>query len=192
MTLEAEKRALRATARLARASAHAADDGRAGERAAAHFLARFAPPSGTAVSAYWAMGEEMDARPLMAALHARFMRVALPAIRARGQPLVFRLWQPGDALVPGALGIGEPRAEAPAVEPACLVVPLLAFDREGFRLGQGGGYYDRTLAALRAKGRVLAIGLAYAAQEMAAVPHGATDEPLDGIVTEREAIEATR
>lgn len=192
MTLQADKRALRASARAARAAAHAADDGRAGARVAAHFLARFAPPSGTTVSAYWAVGAEMDAGLLMAALHAQGARVALPAIRAPGQPLAFRLWQPGDTLVPGALGIGEPRKEAPEIEPTCLVVPLLAFDRAGFRLGQGGGYYDRTLAALRAKGRVRAIGLAYAAQEVAAVPHGATDEPLDGIVSEREAIEVAR
>lgn len=192
MTLEDDKRALRASARAARAAAHAADDGQAGARAAAYFLSRYVLSSGTAVSAYWAVGEEMDAGPLMAAIHVRGARVALPYIRARGQPLAFRLWRPGDVLVPGALGIGEPRAEAPEIEPACLIVPLLAFDRAGFRLGQGGGYYDRTLAALRAKGRVRAIGLAYAAQEVAAVPHGATDEPLDGIVTEREAIEVAR
>lgn len=191
MTLEADKRALRHTARAARAVAHAKDS-EASAKAAANFMGRFAPAPGTVVSAYWAMGEELDARPLMAALDAQGVRIVLPVVTGRGVELVFRLWRPGAPLDRGSLGIGEPGADADVLTPHVLIVPLLAFDRGGYRLGQGGGYYDRTLRALRAVGSVLAVGFAYGAQEVTAVPHGPTDERLDAVVTEREVIEMVR
>jgi 5-formyltetrahydrofolate cyclo-ligase len=182
---------LRHSARAARAAAHA-KGGEASAKAAANFMGRFAPAPGTVVSAYWAMGEELDARPLMAALDAQGARIVLPVVTGRAVALVFRLWRPDAPLDRGALGIGEPGAEAEVLTPRVLIVPLLAFDRRGYRLGQGGGYYDRTLRALRAAGPVLAVGFAYAAQEVAAVPHGPNDEPLDAVATERDVIEMVR
>jgi 5-formyltetrahydrofolate cyclo-ligase len=137
------------------------------------------------VAAYWPIGSEIDPRPVMRDLAARGMRVALPVVVARGAPLSFREWRPGLALVPAGFGLSVPPPEAPALEPETLLVPLLAFDRRGRRLGYGGGYYDRTLAALRARKTVRAIGLAFAEQEVAAVPTAPGDERLDAIATER-------
>jgi 5-formyltetrahydrofolate cyclo-ligase len=140
------------------------------------------------VSAYWPLGDEIDPRPLMEALHLRGHRLALPAIRAAGRPLDFRAWLPGDPLISAGFGIQEPAATAPSVAPRVLLVPLLAFDAAGYRLGYGGGFYDRSLALLRAAGDTLAVGLAYADQQVAAVPREATDQPLDLVVTERGVI----
>jgi 5-formyltetrahydrofolate cyclo-ligase len=113
--------------------------------------------------------------------------VGVPVIIGKGQPLRFRRWTPKSAMVPG-----EFRALVPEtgdwMEPAVLIVPLLAFDRRGYRLGYGGGFYDRTLEGLRAQGTVLAIGFAFAAQEVAEVPRDGTDQRLDMIVTESGVI----
>lgn len=130
----------------------------------------------------------MDPRALMGELAARGHALGLPVVQGRGKPLLFRAWRRGDALVPGSLGIPAPGPDAAPLVPDLLLVPLLAFDREGFRLGHGAGYYDMTLAGLRAIGPVLAVGIAYAGQEIARVPREAHDEPLDWVVTEGEAI----
>ena len=119
--------------------------------------------------------------------------VALPVSGPRGQALTFRDWDPAQPLAVGRYGIHEPGADRPEVAPAVLLVPMLAFDRSGHRLGYGAGYYDRTLDALRAArspsdGPVLAVGVAFAAQEMDAVPCGVHDERLDWILTERETL----
>ncbi len=114
--------------------------------------------------------------------------IALPRIDTRDALPVFRAWQAEDALAPDAFGILAPPKTALPVLPHVVLTPLLAFDRAGRRLGQGGGHYDRTLAALKAEGEVIVVGLAYASQEMAEVPAGALDQLLDWIVTEREAI----
>jgi 5-formyltetrahydrofolate cyclo-ligase len=139
------------------------------------------------VAAYWPMRSETDPRPALTALHARGVPLALPVVVGRGMPLAFRAWEPGAAMVPGGFGVQVPADDRPVV-PRALVVPLLAFDRAGFRLGYGGGFYDRTLAALRATGPVLAVGLAYAAQEVTHVPRTIDDQRLDRIVTEVETI----
>jgi 5-formyltetrahydrofolate cyclo-ligase len=139
------------------------------------------------VSGYWPVQDELDPRPLMLALAARGAQLALPVAEARGRPLRFRAWRPDDPLAPGALRIPEPLASAPEVLPDLVLVPMLAFDRRGFRLGYGAGFYDRTLALVRATKPVLAVGLAYAAQESDAVPVGTHDEPLDWVVTEAGA-----
>jgi 5-formyltetrahydrofolate cyclo-ligase len=144
-------------------------------------------PEDGPVAAYWPMRSEADPRPALAALHARGVPLALPVVAGRGMPLIFRAWAPGVALVPGGFGVLVP-ADGPPVVPRVLVVPLLAFDRAGFRLGYGGGFYDRTLAALRAAGPVLAVGFAYAAQEVPHVPRTIDDQRLDRIVTETETI----
>ena len=146
------------------------------------------PTAGTIISGYWPMPGEMDPRPLMEDMAARGHPLCLPVVRGRGQPLLFRAWRRGDPLVPGALGILAPGPTAPPLAPGLLLVPLLAFDRQGFRLGHGAGYYDMTLAGLRTAGTVLAVGIAYAGQEVAQVPREAHDEPLDWVVTEGEAI----
>ena len=148
-------------------------------------LARMPAP---AVSGYWPMRDEFDVRPLMTRLAERGHVCALPVVVARGEALAFRRWRPGDALVAAGFGTREPGAEAAATVPDIVLAPLLAFDEAGRRLGYGGGYYDRTLAALRAAGRVLAVGVGYQAQRVDEVPFGDGDERLDWIVTEEQAI----
>ena len=135
------------------------------------------------VSAYCAIGSEFDPAPLLARLAAAGYRTCLPVITPKGQPLVFRTWSPGDPLVDRMWGIREPAPSAAVVAPDVLLVPLLAFDRAGWRLGYGGGYYDRTLARLRAARPTTAIGLAYDQQECDEVPRGGFDQPLDWVLT---------
>ncbi|MEC7398378.1 MAG: 5-formyltetrahydrofolate cyclo-ligase, partial [Pseudomonadota bacterium] len=141
------------------------------------------------VSGFVPIRTEIDPKPLLAWLRATGRKSVLPIVGARDAPLVFRVWTPGDEMDTGPYGIEEPKASADRMNPVVLLVPMLAFDRFGFRLGYGGGYYDRTLAALRAQGKITAVGIAYSAQEVDAVPVGEYDQPLDWIVTEREAIE---
>lgn len=142
-------------------------------------------PSDAVIGVYWSHGDEMDTGPLMARLVQRGHGVALPVVAAPAAPLVFKTWTPGARLDAGAYGIPAPANDAPLATPTVFVLPLLAFDATGARLGYGGGYYDRTLRALRAHGPVPAIGLGYAGQEMAALPTHGGDEPLDAIVTEQ-------
>ena len=129
------------------------------------------------------MRTELDPGPLLDALAAQGRPLALPVVRGPGRPLEFRRWVPGDPLEEGAYGTRHP-LPSPAVFPEVLLVPLLAFDQVGNRLGYGGGYYDRTLADLRTSGRVHAIGLAYEAQRRTDIPVEQTDQRLDGIATE--------
>ncbi len=144
--------------------------------------------AGAVVAGYWPLGDEIDPRPLMAALAASGRGLALPVVIGRGLPLEFRLWYPGDPLEKGGHGTRHPFATAHTVWPDVVLVPLLAFDAKGFRLGYGGGYYDRTLAQLRHDGTVLAIGLAYSVQQVDAVPAEAWDQKLDKIATETGVI----
>ena len=130
----------------------------------------------------------MDAKPLLAALDRLGCVVALPVVVGKGKPLLFRRWRPGVVLKPGSFGLSEPGASEPEVVPRIVFAPLLAFDRLGNRIGWGAGFYDRTLAALRGAGPVVAVGVAFAAQELARVPAGDRDEPLDWIATERDLI----
>ncbi len=135
---------------------------------------------------YNAQGSELDAWPLAEVLRAAGATIVLPVATSRDAPLSFRQVRDGDLFAPDAAGMLAPAANAPVLRPALLVLPLLAFDRFGGRLGQGGGYYDRTLPALRASGApVTAFGLAYAAQEVDRVPIDAHDARLDGVLTER-------
>lgn len=132
------------------------------------------------LAGYMPMRSEIDPRPAMCAHPGP---VCVPVIAALHQPLVFHRWVPDMPMVPGRFGADVP-AQADPIVPDVLIVPMLAFDLRGYRLGYGGGFYDRTLSQLRAAGDVLAIGLAYSAQEQAEVPIEATDEKLDLIVTE--------
>lgn len=144
-----------------------------------------------AVSLFVAMRLEPDLEPLARALHANGRALCLPVTLGKGLPLIFRRWAPGQALIEARFGVREPTPEAPLVTPTLLFTPLAGFDRSGHRVGYGGGYYDRTLAELRGLRRVIAVGVAFAAQELAHAPREATDERLDMIVTERETIEFT-
>lgn len=139
------------------------------------------------VSAYWPMRSEADPRPILEALHVNGMALCLPAI-VNGA-MLFRRWAPWEPIVPGGFGTLVPEPQQPEVKPAILIVPLAAFDRRGYRIGYGKGYYDRALAGL---GAVTAIGIAYGAQEIAAVPDEPHDQRLDWIVTEAEAIRCAR
>jgi 5-formyltetrahydrofolate cyclo-ligase len=187
MTVD-EKKALRRDAAERRAALARAAPPDIGEILAERFLAAISlPPAGAAVSAFWPMGAEIDVRPLLRRFDALGYRCALPVTVKRGLPLVFRRWTPATRLVEGGFGTSIPPANAPVVVPELVVVPLLAFDRQGYRLGYGGGFYDRTLAELRAKGTPLAVGVGYAGQEIARVPRADYDQRLDWMVTEREA-----
>lgn len=160
------------------------------ERAALAVRDRVAalPLPGDVVGGYWPLGSELDARPALIHFKERGRSVALPVSGPRGTALVFRDWDPDEPASAGRYGIMEPGKGRAVLRPSVLLVPLLAFDRTGHRLGYGAGYYDRTLDVLRAAGPALAVGVAFAAQEMAAVPCGAHDERLDWIVTERETL----
>ncbi len=151
------------------------------------FLAQIPIPSGTRVSAYVAIGDEADPVALLRALRARGHVIALPRVAGRGKPLDFHRYEAGQALVSGGFGLFEPARDWPHIEPDILVVPLLAFDARGYRIGYGAGFYDRTLAKLRAARDVLAVGFAFAGQEFETVPHDQNDQRLDWIVTENGA-----
>jgi 5-formyltetrahydrofolate cyclo-ligase len=135
---------------------------------------------GRMLAGYMPMRGEADPLPAMAAHRGG---VCVPVIVARGAPLAFRAWTPDAAMVAGDFGALVP-AEGAWCVPEVLIVPLLAFDGRGMRLGYGGGFYDRTLAGLRAGGAVLAVGLAFGAQEVPEVPTEPTDAPLDAVLTE--------
>ena len=188
LRLDEEKRRLRPQAKQQRSCAATAA-GDAAVKVATRALKEISVPAGHPVSVYWPMGDELDPRPLMAALDALGHVIGLPVVVRPGAPLLFRRWRPGDDLAPAGFGLREPAASQDQVIPQVLFVPLLAFDREGYRLGYGGGYYDRSLAELRTGNTVLAIGLAYVGQEIARVPRGPEDQRLDRIVTETETIE---
>ena len=140
------------------------------------------------VSAYWSIGDEILTLPLLEALAAAGFTVALPVTGRVGEPLVFRQWKPGDAMAIGKMNIPSPNLDAPVLTPDLLFVPLAAFDRRGHRIGYGAGFYDRSLAALRAQTTIVAIGVGYAAQEVPHVPSEPHDQALDYVLTERELI----
>lgn len=182
MTAPADKAALRTTMRALRRSLARAQPDAATRAAERYAQSAPAPPRMAAV--YHAVGGELDPQPLAAVLRAAGATFALPVVLAAGAPLAFRRWTPGTRLAPDAAGVPAPGLDAPDVTPDLVIVPLLAFDRTGARLGQGGGHYDRALQALRAGGRVFALGLAYAGQEVDALPCEAHDQRLDAVLTE--------
>jgi 5-formyltetrahydrofolate cyclo-ligase len=144
---------------------------------------------GAIVSGFMPMKGEINPLPLMKTFSGRGARLALPVIAGRGRPLIMRAWNFGEPLVSGVWGIREPPVQAAEFEPDIVLVPLVAFDRAGRRLGYGGGYYDLTITRLRARKPVVAMGIAYAVQEIAAVPAAPHDAALDLVLTEREIID---
>jgi 5-formyltetrahydrofolate cyclo-ligase len=188
MTLAGDKSALRAHSAEQRRAASASSAAAAGAAVVTHLLAALTLDEGALIAGYWPMRDELDPRPTMERLAGAGCALALPVVVARGEALAFRTWKPGAALVPGAFGTLVPPSTAALMCPDVLLVPLLAFDAAGYRLGYGGGYYDCTLRALRRSPRPpLAVGIGYAAQEVPGVPHGARDERLDWIITELQA-----
>lgn len=185
-----EKSAMRQTAKARRAEAVLG----LGEDGIKSFLEIFARNWGdifgadSVVAGYWPMAGEMDVRPVLVLLDRVGCLTALPEVVEKNRPLRFRAWVPGEDLIEGAHGTAHPLVSAPLMRPDVVLVPLLSFDRAGCRLGWGGGYYDRTLEALRKSGNTVAVGAAYSAQEVDAVPHDALDQALDWVITEKEAI----
>ncbi|WP_417249991.1 5-formyltetrahydrofolate cyclo-ligase [Celeribacter sp.] len=173
-------------ARAQRAEAHAGRGAAVTAQTARLLLGFLTPHFGKVVAGYMPIQSEIDPRVAMAALTAHGP-VAVPVVEREAAPLRFDRWRPETEMVAGRYGAQVP-AHSDPVTPDVVIVPMLAFNRDGHRLGYGGGYYDRTLAALRSERDVLAVGLAYAAQEMRDFPVAPTDAPLDALVTESEVI----
>jgi 5-formyltetrahydrofolate cyclo-ligase len=186
MTIAALKEGVRSQA-LERRAALKPRAGVLSRRLADIFLEQIPIPSDATVSAYVGIGDEADPAPLLHALRGQGHVIALPRVTGQGKPLDFHRYDVGQSLVPGGFGLSEPARDWPQVEPDILVVPLLAFDARGYRIGYGAGFYDRTLAKLRAARDVLAVGFAFASQEFETVPHDENDQRLDWIVTENGA-----
>ncbi len=183
MSLAEAKAAARTAAYARRKIAHANGNRIEG---AARLAEALEPYKGQTIAGYLPIRTEIDPRPAMGRL-SRGSRICVPVIQALGQPLVFREWQTDSFLIDGPFGAQVPQDGADLV-PEVLIVPLVAFDRKGGRLGYGGGFYDRTLETLRAAGTTIAVGFAWSAQEADDLPLEDTDQPLDLIVTERETI----
>jgi len=147
------------------------------------------PIAGTIVSGFMPLKSEINPLPLMRRLADAGAKLALPAIQGRGLPLIMRAYAFGDEFARGQWGIREPKPQAPEVAPDILIVPLACFDRAGHRIGYGAGYYDMTIRALRARKQIVAVGIAFAAQEIPRVPATDRDERLDLVLTEREVID---
>lgn len=179
---------LRRAARAKRAAAAKAAPRNVRALFARQFLGAIPVKAGAVVAGYAATGTEADPHAILRALERRGHAIALPAVRGAAMPLAFRAWHHPQKHVTGAFGIQQPHGGARVLVPDVLIVPMTAFDRNGHRLGQGGGFYDRTLKLLRRCKPILAVGLAYAAQEVDSLAVEVHDELLDWIVTEREAI----
>jgi 5-formyltetrahydrofolate cyclo-ligase len=182
------KAALRREAIARRDAIPAPERAAAAEAIGARGLPVPVPPV-TLVSGFMPMRSEVNPLPLMRNLAAAGARLALPVVAGRGRPLILRAWSFGEPLARGVWGIQQPRDTAAEVAPDIMIVPLLAFDRTGHRIGYGAGYYDMTIGALRARKPIVAIGIAFAAQEIERVPATARDAALDLVLTERDVID---
>jgi 5-formyltetrahydrofolate cyclo-ligase len=188
MSTTLSKGDLRKSALAARDAMDEAAQIEAGEKLAKRGLP-FEIAPGVVVSGYSPIRSELDPRPLMQKLAAQGAKLALPAVLSRGKSLVFRAWSPNDRLTLGPLGILEPSPAMAELIPDIMLVPLAAFDRLGHRIGYGAGHYDFTLAHLRKVKPIIAIGLAFAAQEIKSVPTLAHDVALDYVLTEKKALD---
>jgi 5-formyltetrahydrofolate cyclo-ligase len=186
--VEDSKAALRQQA-MVRRDALPADARKAAAEAIAgrRFPLSIAP--GAIISGFMPLKSEINPLPLMQKLAEAGAWLALPVVAGRGKPLIMREWAWGEPLASGVWGIREPKPEAAEVEPDILLVPLLAFDRAGHRIGYGAGYYDMTIKGLRARKPVSAVGIAFAAQEVEKIPATPRDACLDLVLTEREVID---
>jgi 5-formyltetrahydrofolate cyclo-ligase len=183
---------LKATLRresLARRDALSADDRAAAAQVISARPFPVAVPPGAIVSGFMPMKSEINPLPLLRTLADAGAALALPAVAGKGKPLIMRAYAFGEPLASGVWGIREPAPDAREVFPDIVLVPLLAFDRRGHRIGYGAGYYDMTIAALRARKPVVAVGIAFAAQEITQVPTTPRDARLDLVLTEDEVID---
>ena len=188
MDLAELKRQARGEASKRRAGAHELLSGAAGQHLAQRGLPIAKARHQHVVSGFFPYKSEISVLPLLARLEGEGWQVAMPVVMGDGLPLTFRAWPHGSPTAPGVWDIPVPADSTPELLPDALLVPMLAFGRKGYRLGYGGGFYDRTLMKLRALKPIVAIGVAYAGQEVAAVPHGGHDQPLDFIMTEEETL----
>jgi 5-formyltetrahydrofolate cyclo-ligase len=178
-----EKRALRRRIKQWRAGLAPEAMARAANRVAGRGLSFLAlGQKRVVISGFSSLPEEFRAWPLLRRLHADGHALTMPVMQGRNLPLLFRAWAPGDAMDRAVWGIAEPESNRPQLQPDIVLAPLLAFDASGWRLGYGGGYYDRTLRALRSHKPIVAVGLAYDEQQVDAVPHLDYDEPLDWVL----------
>jgi 5-formyltetrahydrofolate cyclo-ligase len=191
LSIDAAKADLRRQA-LARRESVAADQ----RAAAAQVIGERALPVGVApgmvVSGYSPLKSEISPLPLMRRFANAGAQLALPVVAGRGQPLIMRAWSFGEPLGSGVWGVREPPPQAPEVFPDVLIVPLLAFDRRGHRIGYGAGYYDMTITGLRRRKAVIALGIAFAIQEIEEVPSTPRDAPLDLVLTEQGVMDCRK
>lgn len=191
--LRQEKARLRAEALERRAAMGAQARHAASVQAAAIAWQQVSTGPASCVALFCAIHDEIDPRPLAGLLREQGLELALPEVVRRGEPLVFRLWRADDPLTPkGRYAIPTPAADSPVVTPDVVMVPLAAYDLEGYRIGYGAGFYDRTLALLRARQPVRTFGYAFACQRVAHVPREAHDEPVDCMVTQNGAVPCAR
>jgi 5-formyltetrahydrofolate cyclo-ligase len=190
-SIDSRKSEIRRDAVVRRDALPAAERAAAAATIAARPLPVAVPPGAT-VSGFSPLKSEINPVPLMRAFADAGAGLALPVVAGRGKPLIMRSWTFGAPLVAGVWGIREPPPDAPEMFPDILIVPLLAFDRTGHRIGYGAGYYDMTIARLRGIKPVIAVGIAYAAQEIAEIPTTERDARLDFVLTERETIDFRR
>ena len=181
--IELEKQKLRKRAKATRADAWQRHGAAAAKAICAYGLEFLSLKHTKTISGFRAFREEIDPEPLLIRLHGEGHALALPVIEDKGLPLIFRAWQPGDPLNAGPWGIEQPLEQAKVTAPDIVLVPLLAFDQQGYRIGYGGGFYDRSLAKLRSSKQIISIGLAFDEQLIDAVPHLDYDERLDWMLT---------
>jgi 5-formyltetrahydrofolate cyclo-ligase len=174
---------------LARRDTLSPDARQAAAEAIAARVLPVAPRPGLVVSGFMPIRSEINPLPLMRRYAGEGAQLALPAIDGRGKPLRLRGWAVGDKLIAGQWGIREPDASAPEIDPDVMLVPLAVFDRRGHRIGYGAGYYDMTIARVRSRKPVVAVGVAFAVQEVSDVPILPHDERLDLVLTEKELID---
>jgi len=184
---EKKKGLQRIQAKQQRAKAFALNP-RAGEQVCQQLLDSKKLKTNQIVAVYWPLGDELDPMPLLNKLHELGHQTLLPVMLGAGKPLLFRKWESNDSLKIAQFGTYEPCEDKPVLKPDVILAPLLAFDRDGYRLGYGGGFYDRTIENLRQTKSVSVFGVAYAAQEMNQVVRGPFDQPLDAVLTELEVI----
>jgi 5-formyltetrahydrofolate cyclo-ligase len=187
MTIADLKAVLRRSVMARRRDVHHARHLQAGGVLAERVFAEV-PAAQNRVAGYWPLGEEIDCRPALISLQAGGAAIGLPVVAGQGQVLIFRAWQPGDVLESGPFGTSHPTNRAPLLIPTVLLLPVLAYDSSGHRLGYGAGYYDRTVAALRRDHSILSIGIAYDEQEVDQVPADDHDQKMDAVITDKRAL----
>ena len=190
--IKTEKCMLRRAATVGRRELSAKFKSKIGLLFVESFFDKFVVKPEEFVAGYWPIGSEVNIKPLMDELDKRNCGCLLPVVRARGEALHFHKWQANDKLVPSDMGILEPSVLKPKGIPSIMLVPLLAFDEKGNRLGYGGGFYDRTIKNLRSRSgkreqNFIAVGIGYAGQIVENVPHDALDQRMDWIITEEGA-----